>query len=171
MKSGTYHGIGIERRRLRDWRLAVANIGFLQVLVVLFVGSKTLSTSEFWSTLEVSFVVSLASVVSLLVLRITGSPLGTYALEWTPDPDTPGVVRLSYTTPKGKVRTGLQVNKVTPRPNKPLYMPGQTRYRPAIAVEGTEASVVIDFKNQPRFSLALGFLDRQEMNAFCDQFP
>ncbi|HEV2225636.1 MAG TPA: hypothetical protein VGR56_02385 [Nitrososphaerales archaeon] len=174
MKNGTHRGIGIEKQSLRDWRFSLGLVGIAQLFVVLWGGAyaadnlKALTVSEYLFMLEASIVITIASFVVLGWVRFTQGGLGTYALEWSDIPST-GEIRMSYTTPKGKQRLGLVVGGVKALPDKPLFMNARSRYQAMVKVEGTEASVIIDFKNQTRFSLGLGFPNAKEMNQFYEQ--
>jgi hypothetical protein len=175
MKTGDYQGIGVEKEGLRDWRFILGILGFVQLFVYLPLGAyaadfpKAITISEYWSGLEISLGVAVMAVFAFLVLRMSQGGLGIYALEWSESSSRVGEIVMNYVTPNGKKRSGLIVRRVEPRPEEPLYVSGRSRYQPLTAVKGAEASIMIDFSNESRFSLQLGFSNPDDMYRFYSQ--
>ena len=172
MKQGSVRAMGIQFQGSWDWRFILAGVMFLQLIVFILLnavlGPLPIPTSLIPYALLVTVSIFIASLPVLAYLR-RGAEVGVYEVSWKDDREVSGRLEISYSTPKRRRRSGLIVAQVKARPNEPLYMGGTSRYQPARPVPGTEASLVISFKNERRISLGLGFGDVDEMNSIYDQ--
>jgi hypothetical protein len=167
MRTGKIRAPGIELQNGTDWRFILGIIGIFQIFGYLGLGGLGVITPNF-TGFEVSIIIFIASFPILGYLRLSHKA-GEYLVEWNDARGALGAVEVSYTTPKGKRRDGLIVKNVKARPTEPLFMGGYSRNRPVVELPGTEASLIISFKNDRRISLGLGFSRVEAMNEVYEQ--
>ena len=167
-RKGEFDAVGLELRRFRDWRLSLGLAGVLQFFVYITMGAVSI-VPRIQIVAETSITLVLVSLVLLATLRFSDPPPGIYHLYWADSRDAMGALHISYTNTKGMKRTNLSVKRVELRPDQPLM---KRMFRWSAPVEGTAASMIVDFSNVTTFSLGLGFRSPEEMrSAYQDLHP
>ena len=110
----------------------------------------------------ISIVIFVPSCAILASIR-RSQKRGVYKVEWTDKRDVSGELEISYVYPDGRLRNGLIVDRIEARPRDPLYTFGSTRYDMVTTAPGTNASMLITFKNRRGRSLLLGFATSEDM--------
>jgi len=160
---GSYKTVGYLQYSWNNPRIYLSVVGVFAFFIV-FIGVGLVLPEPYFNLyfipmVQVSIALTIISLIALGFFTLTTPPQGIYELTVFKTKND-GKKKLSYTDPKGRQKTNLEVRKSQTYPNAPMPKKAQ-----GFPTTGTRSSMYLCFQ-RPRLTMWLGFPDSQELDRF-----